>query len=159
MHPHGPANPDFAGIISRQGQIPVAELIVKSLQVTGCRPRGFLKVPTFIHPPVLPKTVKARRGRDKLPGTDGVPPGIGPGIQPAFHHRVIDQLLGDPFLLQDRPHDLEVPGQPVQPSLHAATALGAEKLDDPPHLVVVDDGQVPLPVVIHRGDVTQIGRQ
>ena len=95
---HGAGDAALAGVVRRQGEVPVAEHLVEVAQVLGRRARRLVGVAALVDVLVDAQPVALAGGADELPGADGAGVGDRPVVEPALDERQIGQPGRQPLL-------------------------------------------------------------
>ena len=80
-------------LIGGHDQIPIPEVLIEILQVTGRGPGGFFRIESVIDPVVLTQSVETPGTVNELPNASGLRPGDRPSLESAFHHCQINQIF------------------------------------------------------------------
>ena len=94
LNGNGPA------VVSRHGQVPVAEGLIQLLEVPSRRARRFRGVLTLVHPAVPLEAVKRACAEHELPDALGALVREREGVKGAFTGGEVDQVLRQPRLAQ-----------------------------------------------------------
>src|SRR5262249_34825588 len=98
---NGPVDFAGAGVVGGEREIPVSELFIQILQMSGGGDRGLFRIPSLIQPIMRFQSIESTGGTDELPETRGGSKRIGMGVETTLDHGEEDDVLGKTVFSQD----------------------------------------------------------
>ena len=118
-----PQHRAVAGVVGGEHQVPGAEANVEILEVAGGRVDGALGIAAGVDPIADLEPIGARGARHELPDAAGADTGARAGVEAAFDHRHVEEILGQPLALQGLLEQLAIASGAAQPPGHHRVPL------------------------------------